>query len=939
MTFDSLRGFVSRQPAVVVGLWLVALVLVVGLAPDLTKLAAEGQAKLLPEGSESAIASAMLEAGWPEQWYESSAVIALHHPEGLTAEDRAFALTLAETYRSEGRPSTLSEVIAVDADPEVADRLVSADGTVLLTFVAVDESLVSPASQRAVAWLEAETERLEDQRPEGLQIVWTGAAVIGRDYMEKVQETLDRAAIATVFLLLGVLLAVYRSFFLAIVPLATIGVSLMIARGLLAWGAELGWQISSLVELFLVVILFGCGTDFCLLLSWRFGENWNAANPRGAIRTTLGRVSLALLTSASTTMIGLMLMGTTRFKLFSSTGPSVAFGLAITVIAALTLTPALLLFLARWRPRAFTGLTRPASGYWDDLARLILKRPWLAWSLTLLAMLPAAALGLRLTAENRFVQDTVAEMPDGTPSVDGLRLVSEKFGAGTTAPLTVVLGIEEGEGDFKSSVGLATLDDISRLLTHQKNLEEVRSATQPLGSTAPLDPARLSARLGAVNEGFVQLVEGAQQLKDGLNQGAARIRGALLLGELAGVDPLGQFGGGSAPRDSEPKTAEGDDPNSSDATEEPSESQGDAVTQGLRRATAAMLGQFGAASLPAASNAIAPVEGEGPVAQLLRELGRAADGATQISEGASQARAEISGILDDPVGSRALDRLLITKRTIEDFPELQRSFDTYISADGTKARIDLVQETRPFSPQALSEVDKLRLRLDDYLLEYDEDDPIHPVALIAGANAEAYDIRALTRRDQYKTWIIVPLGVFLVLVVMLRAPLACMNLVATMVLTYAFALGVTHLIFVSWLGSEGLDWKVPYFLFVLLVAVGVDYNVFLMSRLREEVDALGLKAGIIKAVGQTGGLISSAAAITACSFAAMMFSPLTSLRQLGFALVVGIITDAVLVRPMLVPCGQYLINRRSEKRRQKSLGLGSKRQAQIREAREPVLAS
>jgi RND superfamily putative drug exporter len=135
------------------------------------------------------------------------------------------------------------------------------------------------------------------------------------------------------------------------------------------------------------------------------------------------------------------------------------------------------------------------------------------------------------------------------------------------------------------------------------------------------------------------------------------------------------------------------------------------------------------------------------------------------------------------------------------------------------------------------------------------------------------------------------------------------NLVATMVLTYAFALGATHLVFVTALGAEGLDWKVPFFLFVLLVAVGVDYNVFLMARLQEEVRALGLKAGITRAIAQTGGLISSAAAITACSFSTLLFSPLSSLRQLGLALVVGIAIDAVLVRPVLVPCGQWLLHR------------------------------
>ena len=108
--------------------------------------------------------------------------------------------------------------------------------------------------------------------------------MIGRDYMAQVQTSLDRAAVATVVLLLIVLLLVYRSLRLALVPLATIGVSLVIARGVLAWLNLAGWEISPLVELFLVAILFGTGTDFCLFLSWRFAEHFNPRNPAGVMR-------------------------------------------------------------------------------------------------------------------------------------------------------------------------------------------------------------------------------------------------------------------------------------------------------------------------------------------------------------------------------------------------------------------------------------------------------------------------------------------------------------------------------------------------------------------------------------------------------------------------------------------------------------------------------
>ena len=242
-------------------------------------------------------------------------------------------------------------------------------------------------------------------------------------------------------------------------------------------------------------------------------------------------------------------------------------------------------------------------------------------------------------------------------------------------------------------------------------------------------------------------------------------------------------------------------------------------------------------------------------------------------------------------------------------PALLQSFAVYITPDGHHARIDITQANRVFSDQAMDQVETLRQRLKEYLGEYDG---VHVTASIAGVNAASADVRSLTHADQVQSWFIVPIGVFLVLLIALRDPWSCFNLVATMVLTYAFALGATHLLFVTALGAEGLDWKVPYFLFVLLVAVGVDYNVFLMTRLQEESARHGFRGGIVRAIGQTGGLISSAAAITACSFASFMFSPLSSLRQLGFALVVGITVDALLVRPLLVPCGHWLLRRSRE---------------------------
>ncbi len=876
MTMAFLRSWPIIRPGWVAAFWITVAATVGLSAPNLTRLAAEGQAHLLGSDAESRRASEELRLAWPDQAYESLAVAALHRPGGLTPADLDYARRLAQRIEGKGRPAPVLRVLGPGSAPEIASRLRSKDGTVALVVVQLSTSFVAPATDEAVTWLQSQTGVAGLVPPAGQDVRWTGDAIVGRDYMASVQTSLNRAAAATVLLLLCVLLLVYRSFWLALVPLATIGISLVISRSVLAWLNVAGWDVSPLVELFLVALLFGSGTDFCLLVSWRFGEHWDAEDPARAMRVALERSSAAVLTSAGTVIVGLSLMGTTRFKLFSSTGPSVALGLAITLLATLTLTPALLVMLARVRPAAFAGLRAPSSRLWERLSCAALARPVKSWLATVLVMVPLALLGL----SSGFVQDVMAEMPQET-SVKNLRWLAGKFDTGALAPLTVVL---ESTSDLRSSRGLALIDDVSRFLQHQSQLLEVRSATQPLGSTAPLEPARLAERFRAVDSGIARMEQGARQLQNGLSQGAAKLRLARWIEDRTGLPLTG------AP-----------------ATDRA------AIGSNLKRAWLALLAARGAApsspdSPPPSRARAAPgeVPANEPRELMARELTRAADGAAELAAGAVRARHEVSEILDDPVGRIALNRLLITAETVREHPALLRSFAAYITPDGQRARIDLTQADRIYSVAGMDRVATLRRRLGEFLGDVKN---IDVKATIAGANAESADIRAQIHADQVQSWFVVPIGVFVVLILTLRDPVVSLNLVATMVLTYAFALGATHFVFVSILGGAGIDWKVPYFLFVLLVAVGVDYSVFLMARLREESQVVGLRGGISRAVGQTGALITSAAAITACSFASFMFSPLSSLRQLGFALVVGIAIDAILVRPLLVPCGHSLLKR------------------------------
>ncbi|MBI5106161.1 MAG: MMPL family transporter [Solirubrobacterales bacterium] len=176
-----------------------------------------------------------------------------------------------------------------------------------------------------------------------------------------------------------------------------------------------------------------------------------------------------------------------------------------------------------------------------------------------------------------------------------------------------------------------------------------------------------------------------------------------------------------------------------------------------------------------------------------------------------------------------------------------------------------------------------------------------PSALVGGFTAVEYDLRQASVRD---TKLLVPLTlliVFTILVVLLRAVLAPLLLIATVVLSFLAALGVSAVVYDVVFGFPGSDPSLPLFAFIFLVALGVDYNIFLMARVREEAQKHGTRPGMLRALAVTGGVITSAGIVLAGTFAVLAVLPLTFLTEIGFAIAFGVLLDTFIVRSVLVP--------------------------------------
>ncbi|MEU1573119.1 MMPL family transporter [Streptomyces collinus] len=214
-----------------------------------------------------------------------------------------------------------------------------------------------------------------------------------------------------------------------------------------------------------------------------------------------------------------------------------------------------------------------------------------------------------------------------------------------------------------------------------------------------------------------------------------------------------------------------------------------------------------------------------------------------------------------------------------------------LAVDG-RVRIDATLEAAADSDAAKETVERLRAR-------------VHAVpgadALVGGYTAQQYDTQQTAARDRTVIVPIVLAVILLILMLLLRSLLVPVLLVATVGLNFLATLGVSALVFRHPLGFSGTDASVPLYGFVFLVALGVDYNIFLMSRVREEALAHGNRQGVLRGLTTTGGVITSAGVVLAATFAALMVIPLAFLVQIAFIVAFGVLLDTLVVRSLLVP--------------------------------------
>lgn len=336
----------------------------------------------------------------------------------------------------------------------------------------------------------------------GLMILATGSAAIGGETLTAARDAIRYTELLTVVMIFIILGLVYRAPLLVAIPMVSIAIAVTVSSGLVAWltiasrWAESPWfdiQIFTTSRIFVVVILFGAGTDFCLFLISRLREEAAQWQWDRACHRSLSGVSGALVGSALTTIVGLAMLWIAEFGKFSHTGPVIALCLSIGLLVCLTFTPALLSLIG---PKAFwpsaihldgTSSTpignreglRP-TGLWGLIALKLTRYPVLAMVLGLVALCPPAILGY--LTEDEVTYDISSQLDVSAQSRRGLRLLDQHFDIGEVNPTTVLITLPN---DSTPKQLLTDSVALAQSIYSLEGVVAVRSADDPLGDFPP----------------------------------------------------------------------------------------------------------------------------------------------------------------------------------------------------------------------------------------------------------------------------------------------------------------------------------------------------------------------------------------------------------------------------------------------------------------------
>lgn len=485
-----------RRAAIVIAIWGVAGAAVVVTAPPLTDVTTNEQENFLPEGSESLRVLQLVREKFP-RGQGIPAIVVFHQPEGLSDSDLAAVARVDETLQSADAPPGIQSVLALStASPLAASALLAPDGTTVTTIVTISGSPAEEEFREVIRWIRDQARA--GTADAGLTVAITGPAGIISDAVEVFASIDFRVTLFTVLFVLVLLLLIYRSPALALLPLAGVGWTLVIAQGVAATlAANAGLLLNGQVTALMSVLMFGAGTDFTLFIVARYREELRQQPDRWrAMQVALRRVGPAIASSAGTTIAAMLALLLATFGSFQTMGPVLALAMFLMLLSGLTFIPAMAVLLGRaafWPGRMHVTGTEH-SRVWSRVADFVTRRPVATFTATFVLLVVFAAGTPTLKPNFSFI----GGFPDDAESKIGAQIMDDAFGAGNLAPTTVYLNTDN------VLASLVAVDRVAEAIAEVPGVTRVSGPTRPTGEAPAVDPAVLQAGVANLPPGILQ---------------------------------------------------------------------------------------------------------------------------------------------------------------------------------------------------------------------------------------------------------------------------------------------------------------------------------------------------------------------------------------------------------------------------------------------------
>lgn len=967
--FAKIGTVVVRFPWLVIAVWIILAAGLPQAFPSLTVLAQKMPASMLPTNAPSVVSSEEMTKAYKEASSENVLLAVISNDNGLTPADEARYGDMVKKLRANTKDvAGLQDFIST---PPLREVLASKNGKAWLVPINVTGVLGSPesaASSRRIA----ETVKQSIAAPTVATL--TGPAATLNDINDIGEKDRIFIEIGTAVMLFAILLIIYRNPLTMLLPLITIGVSLMVAQGAVAGLGTIGLSISNQTIVLLSAMMAGAGTDYAVFLISRYHDYLRLGDDSdSAVRNALTSVGKVIAASAATVAVTFIGMVFTKLTVFSTVGFALATAIFVGLVGAVTFLPAVLVLTGRrgWvKPRK--DLT---SRFWKRSGIRIVRKPksHLISSLIILVIL-AGCVGLAT-----YNYDDRKALPQGVESIRGYDVIGQHFPANTSLPQYLLIHSPE---DLRTPQALADLETMAYRVSQLPNIDIVRGITRPTGES--LEQARLSFQSGEVgsrldeaanliqdhDSDLTRLTGGADQVADALgavrgqiDQSFSTVSGLVqsltyIQQQLGGnktlkeldnanklVDAMHSLGGamdtnltaalqtfkdsidpllrgldGSPVCDTDPACV-----NIRNEFRQVAIARDNGTLDKIFDLAKQLQATDGAQSLGAVAKRLAnslnsattalQASGLGSPGAIQSRMNQLREGSRTLAD-ASRAVADGVQLLVDQtrklgVGlNEASNFLLAMKRdantqTMAGFyippqfltgDDFKKAASIFISPDGHTVRYLIQSKLNPFSPPAMDQVDAImntarQAQPNTTLADAD--------ISINGYSVTLRDIRHYYNQDFRFIIICTILVVLFILIALLRALVAPLYLMVSVVISYLSALGIGVVTF-QYLLHQEIHWSVPGLTFIILVAVGADYNLLLISRIRDE-SPYGIRSGVIRTVTQTGGVITSAGLIFAASMLGLLFASLTTIVQIGFIIGVGILLDTFLVRTITVP--------------------------------------